>query len=383
MKIKEPWRVILDHIFILVSCIEMVLGILYLCKYEIPHKRFILWGFLAVYLLKALSNTYSRNEKLIFIATIVIGCLLYFKTGINTGIKAPVYIFAMKEVDKEGLFKGFLLSMLTSVGAIFIGSIFWGLGTSYVKDVRFERGFGGIRYSLGFSSPNITQFILFVIMVYIILLYYKRLNGWKLGIMAGVYLGVYCLTNCYTGLVMGILLLLSIFLLKKVKWDKLPDALWHFFIAMMVFFLVVALWAASGQERSWWMETINQLISGRMDQLVEYTNDMMYALPSLQNWHLFSDRLNKNWYDLGYVQIFYYYGTVMGSCYLLFVGYAMSKARKRKDIVKMILTISLCIYLFMESRYFMNYLTSDYLLMIAAATMWGGFADEYRLDSEA
>ena len=59
------------------------------------------------------------------------------------------------------------------------------------------------------------------------------------------------------------------------------------------------------------------------------------------------------------------------------------KNEKNKDIVKMILTISLCIYLFMESRYFMNYLTSDYLLMIAAATMWGGFADEYRLDSEA
>lgn len=383
MKIKEPWIVILDYIFILVSCIEMVLGILYLCKYEIPDKRFILWAFFAVYLLKALSNTYSRNEKLIFLVTIVIGCLLYFKTGINTGIKAPVYIFAMKEVDKEGLFKGFLLSMITSVSTIIIGSIFWGLGTSYVKDVRPERGFNGIRYSLGFTSPNITQFILFIIMVYIILLYYERLNGWKLGIMAGAYLGVYCLTNSYTGLMMGIFLILSIFLLKKVKWDRLSDALWYLFIAMMVFFIVVALWAASGQERNWWMEAINQLISGRMDQLVEHTNDIMYTLPSLQNWHLFSDQLNKNWYDLGYIQIFYYYGTVMGSCYLMFVGFAMRKAYMRKDIVKMILIMCLCIYLFMESRYFMNYLTCDYLLMVSAATMWGGFADEHRLGSEA
>ena len=108
-----------------------------------------------------------------------------------------------------------------------------------------------------------------------------------------------------------------------------------------------------------------------MNQLELYTNTESYALPYIWNWHLFSARENKNWYDLGYIQLFYYYGTVLGCCYLAFVCFVVRKAWIRKDSLGILLITGLCIYLFMEARYFSNYLTSDYLLMVSALVLKG------------
>ena len=374
MKAKENRCRILDYIFILVSCEEMVLGILHLCKYEFPIKRYLLWGFLLVYLLKAMMNRYSRREKIIFAALMVLGGILYFQSGINIGIKAPIYIFALKGIDIRKLFKGFLLSMVVTVSTIMLSSLLLGGGTAYVRDIRSERGFNGVRYCLGFTSPNITQYLLFIILVYLFLIYEKKMNWIKTGLYFAGYLLIYYFTNSYTGLVMGVLLVIIILFGKKIKLEGMENLLFGLFVGIMCLFLRISLLAASRRERGMLMEGINYLISGRMDQLFDVdANNAMYAFPGLQNWHLFSDKLNKNWFDLGYVQIFYYYGIVMGSCYLLFVAFTMWRARVRKDVLGMSLVMCLCIYLFMESRYFSNYLTFDFLLMVSSAVMWGEY----------
>ena len=37
-----------ERIFILVSCLELSIGLLQMCQNEIPFRRFILWGFLGI-----------------------------------------------------------------------------------------------------------------------------------------------------------------------------------------------------------------------------------------------------------------------------------------------------------------------------------------------
>ena len=80
---------------------------------------------------------------------------------------------------------------------------------------------------------------------------------------------------------------------------------------------------------------------------------------------------------MGYIQIFYYYGIVMACCYLGFVIYAVNQARRKRNSLGIVLIMGLCMYLFMEARYFSNYLTRDFLLMISAGVMWG--KDEKRI----
>ena len=58
------------ELFIMASCLELAMGMLDMCKYELPGKRYILWGFFLIYLLVALRRKYSNREIIILIISI-------------------------------------------------------------------------------------------------------------------------------------------------------------------------------------------------------------------------------------------------------------------------------------------------------------------------
>ena len=63
------------------------------------------------------------------------------------------------------------------------------------------------------------------------------------------------------------------------------------------------------------------------------------------------------------IYIFYYYGIVISLIYISFIINAVNRARKRNDSLGMVLITGLSMYLFMETGYYSNYLTLDFLLM--------------------
>ena len=364
-------------VFIIVSCLELAMGMLEMCKYEFPAKRVILWGFFFIYVVTALRNKYSRNEKLVFGVTMLLGGLLYIHSGINTGIKAPVYIFALKGIDIKKLFRCMVMTMLTMFGAIFLLALFFEFGTVCFYDIRKNRGFGGLRICYGFSDPNMFQIAFYGSLSYVFFTFADRMSWKKCSCIMAVYMGVSFFTNSFTGMLVGAFTGIGVLAVRKIRIRYLPEILVIAFSGMLFFFLVVSFLAAMDVEKGLLLNAINQFISGRMNQLQLYTNDEIYVLPYIENWMLFSSRSHKNFYDMGYIQIFYYYGIVMACCYLGFVIYAVNQARRKRNSLGIVLIMGLCMYLFMEARYFSNYLTRDFLLMISAGVMWG--KDEKRI----
>ena len=105
-------KMIIQILFYVVSCMELAMGIWQfsqLNQNEISWIRYLLWGFFVIYVFMMLQNTYTAKEKLIFSIMMIFGMILYWCTGINTGIKAPIYIMAVKGIDCRYLAKGFLL----------------------------------------------------------------------------------------------------------------------------------------------------------------------------------------------------------------------------------------------------------------------------------
>ena len=78
---------------------------------------------------------------------------------------------------------------------------------------------------------------------------------------------------------------------------------------------------------------------------------------------------------MGYIQIFYYYGIIPGICYLGFLFYAGYRAMRRNNVFGLLALLGFSIYLFMESLFFSNYLTRDFLLMISAIIVWEAYHD--------
>lgn len=360
----------MEQLFIFASCVELAMGMLEMCRYEFAAKRIILWGFFLIYLLTALKNKYSGNEKKIFFIMMLLGGLLYIHSGINTGMKATVYIMALKEIDIRRLFRYMVITMLIMFAAIFVLAIFFDFGMLYLYDKRENRGFGGLRFSLGFSNPNLLQIAFFGTLSYVFLICGDRISWKKWTCIMAVYMGVSFLTNSLTGMLVGGFVGISVLTVSKVKIRFCPELLMGAFICMLAFFIVVSFLAALDVEKGLLLNAINEFTSERMNQLQYYTNNEIYALPYMKNWTLFSSRSNKNFYDMGYIQIFYYYGIVLACCYLAFVIYSVRQAQRKKDALGIVLIMGLCMYLFMESQYFSNYLTRDFLLMVSAGVMW-------------
>lgn len=102
-----------ENIFIAVSCMELFMGLLRMCRVTLPFSRYILWAFTLIYAAVAAVRHYSRLQKLLFVILLAFGVLLYHNTGLNKGIRAVFYLYAMKDVDMRKFFK----SMLVVFGA--------------------------------------------------------------------------------------------------------------------------------------------------------------------------------------------------------------------------------------------------------------------------
>ena len=364
-----------EKVFFTISSAELVMGLLGICNVTLPMSRFILWGFLAVYAVIVLRGYYSRSEKLLLGVLLVSGVLLYINSGINTGIKAPIYLYALKNVDIKKYCKiSFIVLAVTTIG-IMIASIFAGFGTLYIMDVRSYRGFNGLRYSFGFSNPNRTMAVLLAIMLLFLHLYGDKIKWYGYIALAAAFTGLYYFINSRTAFFLGIFILILSFCVNYVKWDNWNSIVFILFLVTFSGMLLVSVLAASHYE-SGWMARIDYAISGRMSQLETYPGSENDALPFVENWHLFGSRLNQGGYDLGYVQIFYYYGIVPAICYLAFVIYVAVRAWKNKKTGQIVVLLGFCIYLFMENVYFSNFIPINFLLVYSGVIVWGIYERE-------
>lgn len=355
-----------EIIFYTVSSAELIMGLLDLCNVVLPFSRYMLWFFFLVYTVVMLRGHYSNKEKLLLVGLLFIGVLLYMSSGLNIGIKAPVYVYALKNVDIKKYCKITLIVLVASFFCIILASIFAGFGNLYMMDIRPYRGFNGLRYCVGFSNPNKTMAVILIIMLFFLHLYSEKIKWYAYLIIAGIYTFFYYLTDCKTAFFLGISIMLLSFCLHYLKWDGWNNAVFFLFLFIFSGMLLVSILAAFSYESSW-MDKINHFISGRMNQLERCNGSDEFPLPYVENWHLFSPRLNKNFYDLGYIQIFYYYGIIPALCYILFVIYSAVMAWKDKKTMQLVLLIGFTVYLFMESMYFSNFIPINFLLTYCAA----------------
>jgi hypothetical protein len=166
------------------------------------------------------------------------------------------------------------------------------------------------------------------------------------------------------------------FALKYVKWDKWRYVLTVGVVFSLLFFVVFSIIVATG-AREGLVGDINYFISGRMNQIYKCNNGDMYLTGEIDNWRMFATSLHKNVYDLGYIQLFYYYGIIPGICYLAFIFYSVYAAWKKQNNLVSLVIWGFSIYLFMEAAYFSNFLQRDFLMMSAAyAVMDGGLLYE-------
>lgn len=364
-----------ERLFITISCIELFMGLLGYCQVTLPFSKYILWIFTLVYVAIAATNKYSAKEKAVLIILIIFGVLLYANSGLSSGIRRVCYLYALKNIDMKKYLRA-ALSVLVGSSFSFAVCSAIGLLDIAMQDVRPYRGFGGVRYTFGYYNPNITMAVIFLALICWFALYHGEQPWYAYVAIMAAYAVLFYFTDSRTAFFMGGGVMIGIICTRHIKWSGWTNLIFVIFIISFISMLVISVAAAFRVENTL-MHDINLFISKRMSQLNVCTVDENYALPFVENWHLFGDRGNRNLYDLGYLQLFYYYGIIPAICYLLCVVCAAVKVWRENNTLELILLLGLSVQLFMEPIYLCGFIPIDFLLVYSVLLLWRDSSPEY------
>ena len=113
------------------------------------------------------------------------------------------------------------------------------------------------------------------------------------------------------------------------------------------------------------LKILDHLLTGRMASLWDTT----FYEGTLGTWHLFSGRDCGAYFDLGFVRIIYWYGTVAGAAVIALLFVLLRRARLERNAALFILLTACCIYTVPEAHLVSRYIARNYCLMPAAMTL--------------
>ena len=84
----------------------------------------------------------------------------------------------------------------------------------------------------------------------------------------------------------------------------------------------------------------------------------------LENWKVFASPENTEFFDAGFVRLFYWYGIVPGMLYIGMNAYLLDRSYKKKDYVMLVMLVTFSVYNLMEAHFISVYLLRNYLLVL-------------------
>lgn len=277
---------------------------------------------------------HTVKEWFVMLALVLLGILIYFHSGEQAALAAALVVIGMKNVPVKRLFSvclgiwGITFALSSTMGILHI--------RDGVVVVHQKLGLGPIiRWSLGYTHPNVLHVSYFVLAVLILYVYdFHSKNLWLAS--GGLFIGnllVFLYSVSYTGvLLMTGYLVLNLYLdaRKSLRWVE--ELLLQCILPFCVLFPLVGPFVTSGRI----FDFFNKLLSTRFE-LVK--NFFTHFSPSLLGTRAHFNTTAHLTLDSSFAYLLMYYGII---AFVLFVtGYFLLirkfiKERQNKELAIMI-----------------------------------------------
>ena len=318
---------------------------------------FVLFG------LKLVCSRYSPKEWLWIIFFGLIAGLCYLFSDRDEAVRLVVFCAAFQDVDLKKALKftfwftlaGCLLLVCLSLTGIF--------GNLYIVD----EGDRGIRYCFGLGHPNAFYCMFWVLVTLGIYLYYEKMRLLYYVLLAALGLVLYVPTNSRTGILILLFTLGVSALLSRKK--ELGEKKWPYLlgIAGMLLCAGLSVWIACYEPYQGPFYPYDRFFTGRITTM----NTLEGGGGVLRNWRLFSTPENVKYFDMGYVRLFYWYGVIPGTVFLVMYARTIWECRKRRDPMGLVMLTAFALYTLLEAHFISVYLGRNYALFLMGA-YWRG-----------
>ena len=383
---KFPWL-----LFYIGLTIELLIVIIDKSNYINPIEGRLFQITFLIFACKLLLTDYNKKQWCAIILLEAVAFVSYRVTGANDLIRIVTFVAACKDIPLKQMLKyAFQVTLLVCLIIIALSvtgiygeiSLTQAYGHESVETTLYigEEAAEETRYTLGMGHPNALSCMFLMLVVMGVYVYFDRMKWYLYLFLMLLNVGVYMLTDSKTGMliVTGFLAGACILSYCKVLREKALIYVCGLLVfALCIGFSVDAAVCAQRVRDARWNEffyldpqdnkhivalgRIDRHISGRIVSLTDTArNDGM-----IHTWSAFSEPNNmKNYFDMGWVKLFYRYGVVPGAIYVIARLALLWKFWKKKDACGLLLFTILAVYTVVEAHLISVYIGRNFLLMM-------------------
>ncbi len=322
--------------------------------------------------MKVLLTRYTKREKLITAAFVILGLISYRCSSRNDVLRVVILCAACRGMDIKRMLK-YTFSVTLAGCLALVTMALLGIAGDVTRTAAYRSDIPETRYVLGMGHPNALHCMFWALVTLGMLVYWEKLKWYHYLMLAAADCGLYMLTDSNTGFMMTMFaVILAAFLNIRKREIKGRIAGWAGIAGTAVIVSLSLLTAWYGwiyNDNGLWnephfvkIEAIDsRFFHGRLWNAYGYPDSHMGMF------RLFSSPACTRHMDLGYYKLFYWYGYIPAAVYvaavILLLWYAMKK--KRYDLIMFVTAWSA--YNFVEAHEISEYIGRNYLYLLMGA----------------
>lgn len=360
-KVEQRLKKVGEMCFWFAFVIELMIVIIDKSAYINPYESMLFRLTFVLFGIKIVTTKYSKKEWLCIVIVGAIAALSYLVNERDETVRAVVFIASCKDIGLKKMLKMTLFVTVVGSVILFILSI-TGIYGAVSVTADFGRGptpEGSIetRYCFGMGHPNAFQGMLFMMSTLVIYLYADNMK-----LLHFIFLGVvnviaYLFTDSNTSLLVMLLTIAGVVVMKYCKVLRENGIVYSLGSLLFIALVIFSAYGSKVGRSTSFMRTLDKMLNGRF----QYAH--LIEAAQLKNWKLFADAANVEYFDQGFIRLFYWYGIVIGLLYVVMNLYLIWCAYKKKDYVLFVVVVAYAVFSIMEAHLISVYLLRNYLLI--------------------
>lgn len=358
---REKMNKIGNLCFWIALVIESVIVMIDKSAYINPWEGKLFRLTFVLFCIKVITTQYSKKEWIAIAMAGILVSISYLVNDKDEVVRAAVFVISCKNIDVKKILKVVLGITLAGSVILFVLAASGTFG-AMTMTANFGRGpFPGIvetRYCFGMGHPNAFQCMMYMMTVLCLYIYIERMKWYHFVLLFLINVITYHYTDSNTAMlvigatIIGAAIMKYVPILKNLKWIYWLSA--AFVLALVIF---SAVGSYTGRETQF-MYDLDQVLNGRF----QYAHAIENA--RVENWTLFSNRSNTEFFDQGFIRLFYWYGIIPGIMYVLANLYLIYQSYKKRDYMLLIIVVGFSLFSLMEAHLISVYILRNYLFVL-------------------
>ena len=258
---------------------------------------------------------YSKKEWLAVLAAGVIAGLCYLGSDRDEAVRAVVFVASMKGIDHKKALRVVFYVTLTGMAVLAILSLAGVLGEVWDAGAGYGIKEDSRRLCLGVGNSNALAIMIWALMTLGVYLFHEKMKPAHWMLLGVLTVGVYAATMTRTAFFIMAATLVLAFVMDKSSKIREGSVVYIGGMAAVAAGFVFSLYAA--HISNWyelmpaWVVRIDRILTGRISSIYAFEN----GGGVLRNWKLFGDPNYVEYFDMGYVRLFFWAHAVWCCCF--------------------------------------------------------------------